>query len=237
MEAISHAGTTLGIASRSGIVLAAERRVTSKLLDPSGAQTEKIYTIAPHLCAAVAGITSDANLLVQYARRAALGHEMTYGEPLACEHLAQQLCDMKQSYTQYGGLRPFGVSFLYAGLDNTSDDKGQWGLYHSDPSGNYAGWKAHCIGANAQAAQGILKQDYKDDMDMDEVMALVFKVMYKTLESTSLTSEKLEVAVMQHADDPVDTKRVTVRVLTAAEVDALLKKYKPEKTSSSSSSD
>ena len=44
------------------------------------------------------------------------------------------------------GLRPFGVSFLYAGWDRHHGFQ----LYHSDPSGNYAGWRATCIGANDQ---------------------------------------------------------------------------------------
>jgi Proteasome subunit len=40
-----------------------------------------------------------------------------------------------QGYTQYGGLRPFGVSLLYGGWDKI--DKFQ--LYQSNPSGNYDG--------------------------------------------------------------------------------------------------
>lgn len=42
------------------------------------------------------------------------------------------------------GLRPFGVSLLYIGHDPLHGFQ----LYHSDPSGNYSGWKATCIGAN-----------------------------------------------------------------------------------------
>jgi 20S proteasome alpha/beta subunit len=42
------------------------------------------------------------------------------------------------------GLRPFGVSLLYIGHDPIHGFQ----LYHSDPSGNYSGWKATCIGAN-----------------------------------------------------------------------------------------
>lgn len=38
MEAISHAGTVLGVLSKDGIVLAAEKKVTGKLLDLSGAK-------------------------------------------------------------------------------------------------------------------------------------------------------------------------------------------------------
>lgn len=47
MEAISHAGTSLGILASDGILLAAEKKVTSKLLDPRQAQ-EKIFTISEY---------------------------------------------------------------------------------------------------------------------------------------------------------------------------------------------
>jgi len=44
MEAISHAGTALGILATNGVVLAAEKKVTSKLLDEN-ISTEKIYVL------------------------------------------------------------------------------------------------------------------------------------------------------------------------------------------------
>ena len=69
--------------------------------------------------AAVAGLTADAAILVNYARVAAQRHRFTYGEEMPVESLVQLLCDYKHSYTQYGGLRPFGVSFLYAGWDRS----------------------------------------------------------------------------------------------------------------------
>lgn len=51
----------------------------------------------------VAGITADANSLVNYARTAAQRHLLNYNEDIPVELLAQRLCDMKQGYTQYGG--------------------------------------------------------------------------------------------------------------------------------------
>jgi 20S proteasome subunit alpha 3 len=83
-------------------------------------------------------------------------------------------------------LRPFGVSFLYAGWDKFYGFQ----LYHSDPSGNYFGWKAHCIGSNSAAAQSILKQEFKEDVTLKEAQALAIKVLSKTMETTNLTSEK-----------------------------------------------
>ena len=78
------------------------------------------------------------------------------------------------------------MSLLYAGYDAHYNFQ----LYHSDPSGNYSGWKATCIGANNGTAQSLLKQDYKDDISIDDAIALVIKVMSKTMDSTTLSSEK-----------------------------------------------
>lgn len=113
-------------------------------------------------------------------------HLASYNEDMPVEQLVQKLCDLKQGYTQFGGLRPFGVSFLFAG----HDPHHSFQLYASDPSGNYSGWKATCIGANNSTAQSLLRQDYRDDIGLDESIGLALKVLSKTMDSTSLDSEK-----------------------------------------------
>lgn len=131
-------------------------------------------------------MTADANSLIYRSRLAAQQYLFAYGEEIPVEQLVQNLCDFKQRFTQRGGLRPFGVSFIFAGYDDHHGIQ----LYHSDPSGNYGGWKATCIGANNSSAQSILKQDYKEDMTLEEAKALAIKVLSKTIDSTTLTSEK-----------------------------------------------
>ena len=58
------------------------------------------------------------------------------------EQIVKSVCNYKQAYTQFGGLRPFGVAFVFAGWDVNHGFQ----LYQSDPSGNYSGWKATVIG-------------------------------------------------------------------------------------------
>ena len=77
--------------------------------------SEKTHKLDEHIGVAVAGINSDANILINSARLSAQRYAMSYAEPVPLEQLVQNLCDQKQGYTQYGGLRPFGVSFLFAG--------------------------------------------------------------------------------------------------------------------------
>lgn len=104
------------------------------------------YDINSDLCCSVSGITSDANVLISELRLIAQRYYLQYQEQVPCENLVANLCNIKQAYTQFGGKRPFGVSILYMGWDK------QFGyqLYQSDPSGNYGGWKATCIGNNNQ---------------------------------------------------------------------------------------
>ncbi|PWN53974.1 putative PRE9-20S proteasome subunit Y13 [Violaceomyces palustris] len=217
MEAISHAGTTVGILAKDGVVLAAEKKVTSKLLEQDQS-SEKIFNLSDNIIAGVAGITADANSLVNYARNQAQKYLLAYDDDMPVEQLAQRLCDLKQGYTQYGGLRPFGVSILYAGFD----DHHHFQLYHSDPSGNYSGWKATCIGNNNGTATSLLKQDYKDDIGIQEAMGLAAKVLSKTMDATSLDSEKLEFATITL--DP-RTKKPVGRVFKPNDIDRLLEKH------------
>lgn len=218
MEAISQAGSAVGVLASNGVVLAAEKRITSKLLDIRKS-TEKMYKIDDHVAVAVAGITSDANILLNYARLQAQQYTYGYQEQIPIEQLLMQVCDLKQGYTQFGGLRPFGVAFLFAGWDQHFGFQ----LYQSDPSGNYGGWKAKAIGANNQAAQSILKTDYKDEMKLDDALILAVKVLSKTMDTTAPTPDKMEFATITRDADGT----VVYHVFTKQELEDLLKKAEP----------
>ncbi|KAL0278713.1 UNVERIFIED_CONTAM: hypothetical protein PYX00_000455 [Menopon gallinae] len=221
MEAISHAGTCLGILAKDGILLAAEKRNTNKLLDEVFF-SEKIYQLNENMVCSVAGITSDANVLTGELRLIAQRYLLQYGESIPCEQLVSWLCDVKQAYTQYGGKRPFGVSILYMGWDKYYG----YQLYQSDPSGNYGGWKATCIGNNSAAAVSNLKQDYKEnETTLKDAQALAIKVLSKTLDMTKLTPEKVEMATLTHDENKKKTK---IQILPAKEVEALIQAYEKE---------
>lgn len=220
MEAISHAGTAIGILASDGIVLAAEKKLNSKLLEPTKS-SEKMYMVDEHIAVAVAGITADANILINQARLHAQRYKFAFQEPQPVEQLVQSLCDEKQAYTQYGGLRPFGVSMLYAGWDKTYG----YQLYMSDPSGNYNGWKATCIGANNQSATSLMKQEYKEEViPLPQALSLAIKVLTKTCDATTLTPDKFDLATLTKTDDG----KLHYHELSAAESQKLLDAAKEE---------
>lgn len=191
MEAINNAGSTLGIQFDGGVVLAGEKRTISKLLE-QGRSKEKLFIIDDHLICAVAGVTSDASILVEKLRSDAQRYTLSYQEPIPIETLVTGLCNLKQSYTQFGGLRPFGVSFLFAGWDHHHG----YQLYHTDPSGNYSAWKATAIGLNHQTAQTTLRESWKVGISEAEALELVAKVMLKSMDASKPAAENLEIVVL-----------------------------------------
>uniref|UniRef100_A0A9L0T9L5 Proteasome subunit alpha type n=2 Tax=Boreoeutheria TaxID=1437010 RepID=A0A9L0T9L5_HORSE len=145
---------------------------------------------------------------------------LQYQEPIPCEQLVTALCDIKQAYTQFGGKRPFGVSLLYIGWDKHYGFQ----LYQSDPSGNYGGWKATCIGNNSAAAVSMLKQDYKEgEMTLKSALALAIKVLNKTMDVSKLSAEKVEIATLTR-----ENGKTVIRVLKQKEVEQLIKKHEEE---------
>lgn len=251
IEAINNAGTSVGILASDGIVMASEKKITSGLLAPSRT-SEKTYKLCPHATCSVAGLTADANILIDQARLRAGRYEYQYQEPIPIENLVEHVCNYKQAYTQYGGLRPFGVAFLFAGYDSSHGFQ----LYQSDPSGNYSGWKATVIGANNQAGKSLLKTDYgstkkkeeeeggdemkTDDADAPEEMVLptvaeacrlAVKVLNKTMDGAVASPEKLELFTMSLDEDGACVHRI----LNEAEARAVIEEVEAETASSGDS--
>eukprot|EP00754_Rhynchopus_humris_P043724 Rhum_TRINITY_DN3480_c0_g1::Rhum_TRINITY_DN3480_c0_g1_i2::g.10942::m.10942/K02728/PSMA4; 20S proteasome subunit alpha 3 len=192
VAAIKNAPLTLGMLTDEGVLLVAERPQHSELLDAEKSEEQdisgdKMYLIDDHVAVSVAGLTADANTLINHARLTAQRHAYSHQEPMPVENLVHQLSDIKQGYTQMGGLRPFGVSFLYAGWDAAFG----YQLYHSDPSGNYSAWKANAIGQGTDTAQGVLKSDWKEGLTMKEGMLLGCKILSRTKDG-SLDVDKME---------------------------------------------
>lgn len=91
MEAISHAGTVLGVLAKDGVVLAAEKKVTGKLLDLSGAKEggyggsgEKIYLLNSCVLLNLAKIyCTDSQAIVSSQKRYRWGCRIHGGREFA----------------------------------------------------------------------------------------------------------------------------------------------------------
>ena len=109
-KTVRQGSTALGIVTKEGVVFLADKRIVDKLVVPES--VEKIFEIDSHIAATASGILSDARVLINEARLKAQQHHITFDSPIDVLSIVKRVSDIKQIYTQSGGLRPFGVSLL-----------------------------------------------------------------------------------------------------------------------------
>jgi len=187
-EAVKRGATAIGIKTKEGVILIADRRVASRLLEAD--TIEKIYKIDDHICAATSGLVADARVLVERARIEAQINKLTYDEPISVKELAKRICDFKQQYTQYGGVRPFGVSLLIAGVDSLPK------LYETDPSGALLEYKATAIGMGRNSVMEYFEKEYRENLNFEGALILGLVAMGKAIES-ELAVDGIEVGYVK----------------------------------------
>jgi len=206
LETVNRGATIIGIACSEGVVLGAEEKIETPLQDTNF--TWKLYAIDDHLGAAVVGLGSDARILIDQARIFAQSNRLTYDEPIDVEIMTKRVGDVKQLYTQHAGVRPFGVSIIFGGVDKTGSR-----VFTTDPSGSYRGYKAVAVGISRETVEGILKEEYREDLTLDEATKLAAKCLTRALEARG-EPKRIKISVI-----PSETQKL--RVLSTEEIDNL----------------
>jgi len=185
-EAVKRGATAIGITCREGVALVAFKSIHSKLVVPES--LKKIFEVDSHICVTASGLIADARRLVDIARVDSQRHRITYNEPPTVDSISRSVCDLMQVYTQYGGIRPFGVSLLIAGVDAQGPK-----LFEAEPSGAMTAYKADAIGANKNEVDEYLESKYDEKMPLDDAIRLCVESLRKTQEQ-KLMQENVEIS-------------------------------------------
>jgi proteasome alpha subunit len=210
-EAVKRGTTAVGIKAKDGVVLIVDKRVSSKLLEPSS--IEKIFKIDEHIGVASSGLVGDARALVDRARIECQINRVSYDERIEVEALAKKLCDHMQTLTQYGGIRPYGTALLIAGVSD-----GECRLFETDPSGTLLEYKATGIGIGRPAAMKVFEEEYNTEMEIKDVILLGLKALHSATEG-KFDVDTVEIGVI------VKDKAV-FRKMTKEEVAAFVEQFK-----------
>jgi len=211
-EAVKKGWSTIGIKCKEGVVLAAEKRRISPLIDLES--IEKIYMIDEHVAVAPSGLLADARVLIEYARYEAQIHRLLYDEPIDVELLTKRISDLKQAYTQHGGVRPFGAALIVGGVDRHGPR-----LFQTDPGGIYFGYYATAVGSGASTILDFLEKNYRYDMTLNECIKLAIMALSKVIESVE--PDKMEIGI-------VDIYERKFRKLTKDEISKILSEIKQQ---------
>lgn len=191
IETVRRGTIALGIRCKEGVVFAVEEKVRKLQVSESA---QKIFQVDDHVGVAAAGYIPDARSQVDKARFFSQSNHLIYDVPVEVETIAKHLADQSQQYTQFGGVRPFGVALILGGVVN-----GMTQLFLTDPSGAYISYDAVAIGANADRVSEFLEKHYSADMSIKDASILASAGIY-------LASEDKDGADhIRMAHIPVDT--------------------------------
>lgn len=107
------------------------------------------------------------------------------------EYLARHVAEIQQKYTQRGGVRPFGIATLLAGVDDTNEDGGgKPQLYQTDPAGTHSRWKAQVIGGNNnKSLREFLEKQYTSDLSETAAVQLAVQALLEVVDSGAQTMQ------------------------------------------------
>ena len=208
-EAVKRGTTSIGIKSKDGIIFAVDKKIKSKLIEPTS--VEKIFKIDEHIATASSGLVADARRLVDIARNQAQVNRLRYHEPITVTGLAKYIGDLEQMYTQSGGVRPFGISLIIGGV---SDDECK--IYETDPSGALVEYKATAIGLGRDKALDLFEEKYDDEIALDDAIDLAIEGIFEA-NSGKVTEDSVEISV-------IDKETAKYRKLDDDEVEVYVKK-------------
>lgn len=184
--------SSIGMICSNGVLIIADKRIKDKLVVATSAF--KIYEIDSHIIASVAGIVSDARVLIERAQLVAQQHRVTYDSEIEPELIIKEVANIKQQFTQYGGARPFAVSLIIAGINDKKPE-----LYVSDVTGNYLSYYANAIGENDDKIKEILREKYKKDLTIKKGVKLALDI-FKEVQESKFNLDNLELSYIEISD-------------------------------------
>lgn len=188
LTAVNKGDLSLGIKATDGVVIASEKKIPSVLVDEDS--IEKIAHFSHDVGAAYSGLGADFRVLSSKGRKKAQAYYLTYRDPQPVSQLVREVASVMQEYTQSGGVRPFGISLLMAGYDDSGPQ-----LWQVDPSGSYWAWKASAIGKNSVNAKTFLEKRYDPTMDLENAIHTAILTLKEGIEG-AIDETNIEIGII-----------------------------------------
>ena len=191
-KTVKQGSTAVGIKCKDGVLLVTDKRIIDKLMVPKS--VEKIFKIDDHIIATAAGIISDARVLIDRSQVKAQQHKVTYDTEIDVLSIVKDICQLKQLCTQSAGLRPFGVSLLITGIDESGAK-----LYQTDPTGIFFEYKAIAIGEYESEIEEVLHKEYKETITIEDALKVVIKALAKLIDK-DFNTDRIDAAFIKNQD-------------------------------------
>ncbi len=175
--------TTVGLVCSDGVILATDKRATMGTLI-AHKFVQKSFMIDKHIGATVAGMVSDAQMLIRWIQAEARLYKMRKGEEMSIEGVATLMSNVLHSQRYY----PMIVQLIVGGVDKNGTK-----LYSIDPMGSMIEDTIIATGSGSPVAYGVLEDNYKDDLTLEEGLKIGTRAMKSALKRDAMTGDGIDI--------------------------------------------
>jgi len=175
----------MAVKYKDGILVLVDFNFDSKLLITDS--IEKVFKVDDHIYFISAGLAGDARKLSENAREFAAENKYLYDEPIEVSTVSKKVATVNQIFTQYGGMRPFGVSFIVVGKDDSG-----YHIFETEPSGAVAEYGALAIGRGKNKVTTLFEKKFSNNFTLEQAQELLKEAIQEVYEKNVVDFSKIK---------------------------------------------
>lgn len=198
--------TTLGMVCKDGVIIATERRATMGTLIAHKA-TKKLYKIDEHLALATAGLVGDLQVLSRYLGAETNLYRLKRDRKIPVKSAATLMSNILNQRK----FAPYYVQLILGGWDAEGGH-----VYSLDAAGGAIPDKYTAGGSGSPYVFGVLEDQYKDDLTVDEGIDIAARAISAAMGRDSASGNGIDIAVINEKE---------FRMISEGEIKTRLEKF------------
>lgn len=178
--------TTLGLACKDGVVLAADRRATAGTFI-AHKRTKKVYRIDDNLGLTTAGLVGDLQTLARYITAEAELYKLKRTLPMSVEAAATLTANILSGRRYF----PYWVQLVIGGVDGKGSH-----VFSLDMAGGSLEDKFVSTGSGSPYVYGVLEDHWTDDMDLKAGVDLAIRAVHTAMKRDAASGEGIDVVTI-----------------------------------------
>lgn len=178
--------TTLGIVFSEGVILASEKRVTYGYFVTSKAG-KKVFKITDYIGAACAGLVSDMQVLIREVEAYANLFKLDANRKISVRSAAKVMSNLLFGRRLF----PLITQTIIGGVDEDGAS-----IYVLDVLGSVIPDKYAAVGTGAEIAVGVLEEEYKEGMSLEEAKKMTIHAMKSAISRDSMSGNGIDLLII-----------------------------------------
>jgi proteasome beta subunit len=178
--------TTIGVICTNGVILASEKRVTygNFVVSKGG---KKVFKITDQIGVACAGLVGDMQILTREVEAQANLFSMEVGRPISVRAASKLMANILFN-RRYA---PLITQTIVGGLDDEGPS-----LYVLDVLGSLIPDKYAAVGSGTEIAVGVLEEEYKEGMSIEDAKALVTRAIKSAISRDAMSGDGVDFLII-----------------------------------------